>query len=158
MTLDKNFTMPGLKGAPHDSNSRQRIVTVRFDASTSPSLPWTFEPVQRSVTLKVGEQALAYYRASNLSDQPVAGMATFNVTPLKAGLYFSKVHCFCFDEQILRPGETVDMPVSFFVDPAILDDVDTRDLQTITLSYTFFMLEDETKALVDDSGTRRPAS
>jgi cytochrome c oxidase assembly protein subunit 11 len=115
-----------------------RVVTVRFDAMTDSSLPWTFEPVQRAVILDVGEQGLAYYRATNRSDRSVAGMATFNVTPQKAGPYFTKVHCFCFDEQVLGPGETVEMPVSFFVDPEIVGDRNLDEVRTITLSYTFF--------------------
>ena len=92
--------------------------------------------------MRIGEQSLAFYRAANRSDGPVVGQAVYNVTPFKAGIYFDKIACFCFDEQRLAAGQEVDMPVSFFVDPAILDDPDTRDLTTITLSYTFFRLED----------------
>lgn len=136
----------------------ERTIKVRFDASIGDDLPWGFQPVEREVEVRIGEENLAFYRAVNRADQPIVGTATFNVTPHKAGPYFSKIACFCFTEQVLEPGAEVDMPVSFFVDPAILDDASTRNLDTITLSYTFFMLEDETKALVDASGKKRPAS
>ncbi len=115
-----------------------RAITVRFDAVVSPSLPWVFEPMARAIEVKVGERALAYYRVTNLSDRPVAGRATFNVTPHKAGLYFNKVHCFCFDAQVLQPGEVAAMPVTFFVDPEIAQDPNLDEVTTITLSYTFF--------------------
>ncbi len=115
-----------------------RTITVRFDATVSPSLPWTFEPVVRAVEVKVGEERLAYYRATNLSDRPATGMATFNVTPLKAGLYFNKIACFCFDRQVLQPGQSVEMPVSFYIDPEIAGDPNLDEVKTITLSYTFF--------------------
>jgi cytochrome c oxidase assembly protein subunit 11 len=136
----------------------ERKIRVRFDSSVDDDLPWHFQPVEREIDVRLGEERLAFYRAVNGADQPVVGTATFNVTPHKAGPYFSKIDCFCFTEQALEPGQSVDMPVSFFVDPAILDDADTRDLETITLSYTFFMLEDETKALVEDASEERPAS
>ena len=119
----------------------ERTIKVRFNAEVDPALPWTFQPAQREVEVRIGEQSLAHYRASNRSDHAIVGQAVFNVTPFKAGPYFDKIACFCFEEQLLQPGEEVDMPVSFFVDPAILEDPNTGDVRTITLSYTFFMLE-----------------
>jgi len=121
-----------------------RWITVELDANVNPALPWRFKPEQRRVRIPLGESALAVYRAENLSDAPVAGTATFNVTPHKAAPYFVKVQCFCFDEQVLEPHRGIDMPVSFYVDPAIADDPDTRDVSTITLSYTFFRVADDT--------------
>ncbi|MEZ5933001.1 MAG: cytochrome c oxidase assembly protein [Alphaproteobacteria bacterium] len=135
-----------------------QTIHVRFDASVGDQLPWKFQPVEREIEVRIGEERLAFYHAVNMADRPIVGSATFNVTPLKAGAYFSKIACFCFTEQVLQPGEEVDMPVSFFVDPAILEDMNTRDLKTITLSYTFFMLEDETEKLVGTSTDQRPAS
>ncbi len=133
-------------------------IQIRFDASIGDDLPWHFQPVERKIKVKLGENRLAFYRAVNPSDQPLVGTASFNVTPHKAGPYFSKIDCFCFTEQTLMPGEAVDMPVSFFVDPAILEDENTKDLKTITLSYTFFMLEEESDALADLPQKERPAS
>jgi len=131
----------------------ERLVTVRFNANVNPKLPWSFEPLDRTVTLRVGEPGLAFYRAANLTDQPVTGTATFNVTPLKVGQYFSKTHCFCFDEQRLEPGEAIEMGVSFFIDPAILEDRNLDDVTTVTLSYTFFRsLED----VVDEADSDSP--
>ncbi len=115
-----------------------REMKIRFDSSTDPSLPWSFKPVQREMTVKIGQTALAYYEATNTSNRPVAGQATYNVVPYEAGGFFDKIECFCFTEQVLQPGETVVMPVSFFVDPAIVDDRDAKYVHTITLSYTFF--------------------
>ena len=115
---------------------------MRFNADVARDLPWRFTPVERAVSVRLGEQHLAFYRAHNGGDRPIAGTATFNVTPFKAGAYFTKIACFCFEEQVLLAGETVDMPVSFYVDPAILEDPATRDIRAITLSYTFFALED----------------
>lgn len=119
----------------------ERTMTVRFDASVNGRLPWHFAPVQGVMVVQVGEQGLAHYTATNTSEAPVTGTATFNVTPLKAAQYFTKIDCFCFTEQTLKPGETVDMPVTFYIDPAIADDPNVQDVKTITLSYTFFRKE-----------------
>jgi cytochrome c oxidase assembly protein subunit 11 len=116
----------------------ERSITVRFDANTAPSLPWRFEPVQRTLEVRLGEPALALYRATNMSDHPVTGSATYNVAPEQVGIYFNKLQCFCFTEQRLAAGQTVEMPVSFFVDPAIVSDKDANGLTQITLSYTFY--------------------
>lgn len=117
-----------------------RQITVRFDANVSGGLPWDFQPVQRAMTMKIGETAQAHYTATNPFDRPFAGRATFNVTPEMAGAYFNKVECFCFTDTTLKPGETLDMPVVFFVDPDIVDVPELKGLTTITLSYTFFPL------------------
>ena len=130
----------------------ERVIKVRFNADTGPGLPWTFKPVQREIALKVGESGLAYYRARNLADVAVTGTSTFNVTPLKAGRYFSKVQCFCFDEQRLEAGQELDMAVSFFVDPAILSDRNLDDVKTITLSYTFFRAPGDENAEAGPAG------
>jgi cytochrome c oxidase assembly protein subunit 11 len=116
-------------------------VGVRFDANVNPALPWRFEPVQQTVTITPGERVQVAYRATNLTARATAGSATFNVTPALAGKYFSKIECFCFTEQTLEPGQAVDMPVIFFVDPKMRDDADTRDISEITLSYTFYPVE-----------------
>lgn len=123
----------------------QRI-TVRFSAETSSSMPWTFVPQQASVSVLPGETALAFYRAHNPTGAPVTGVSTYNVAPARAGLYFSKIQCFCFEEQRLRPHEEIDMPVFFYVDPAILDDPVMKKTKSITLNYTFFRA-DELKAV-----------
>ena len=115
-----------------------RSVTIRFNADVNSKLPWRFHPVERSVKVRLGEEKLAFYRASNLADRPVTGTATFNVTPAKAGPYFAKLDCFCFTEQTLAAGHSVDMPVSFYVDPEMAKDRNLDDVTTITLSYTFF--------------------
>lgn len=120
-----------------------QTVTVRFNAEVAPGMPWTFQPVQRDMTVKIGETALAFYRAHNNTDRPVTGMASFNVTPDKAGQYFNKIACFCFDLQRLEPGQTIDMPVTFFVDPAMVKDRSTQDVTHITLSYTFFLADED---------------
>ena len=122
-----------------------RPMRVQFDANTSTALAWDFRPAQREVTLKIGEKGLAFYRAENTSNRELTGTATFNVSPPAAGYYFSKVECFCFTEQTLKPGEAVDMPVMFFIDPDIEHDEDLNKLKTITLSYTFFPVDDPVK-------------
>ena len=126
------------------SHVGSRVITVRFNAEIAGSdLPWTFEPVQPSVKVQVGEDRLVFFRAKNDGGDPTVGVATFNVTPFKAGPYFEKIACFCFNEQTLNPGESVDMGVSFFVDPKIDSDPNLSDVNTITLSYTFFRAKDE---------------
>ncbi len=127
--------------AENSAEILDREITVRFNAETDRSLPWEFRPEQRSVRLKLGEQGLAFYEARNRSQQPVVGTATFNVTPLKAGQYFNKIECFCFTEQLLEPGQRIDMPVSFYVDPRLNVDPSMADVTTITLSYTFYRVE-----------------
>ena len=116
----------------------RRIITVRFNTDTDPGLPWRFEPPAAPVELHAGEAATVFFRAANLSDEAVIGSAVFNVTPLKAGIYFDKVQCFCFTEQRLAPRAAAELPVSFFVDPALLADRNLDDVDTITLSYTFY--------------------
>jgi cytochrome c oxidase assembly protein subunit 11 len=116
---------------------------VRFDANTSPSLPWYFAPGERVVTVKLGEERLAYYVGRNEATHTVTGVATYNVTPDKVGRYFHKTACFCFNEQTLTPGQDMQFPLSFWVDPAIATDPSTRDVHTITLSYTFFRSLDD---------------
>jgi cytochrome c oxidase assembly protein subunit 11 len=133
-------------------------ITVRLDANVNSGLPWRFAPEQPQVRLALGETVTMLYRAENLSDQPVVGTATFNVTPFAAGPYFDKIQCFCFQEQALAPGESADLPVTFFVDPAILDDPETKDIQTITLSYTFFRAADQGAADEVDSASAPQAN
>ncbi len=115
-----------------------QTIQVRFDASVDLGMPWQFTPVQRTMTVRIGENALAFYEAYNPTERTVAGTATYNVTPDAAGGYFSKIACFCFTEQVLKPGERVTMPVSFFVDPAIVTDAEGKFVKEITLSYTFY--------------------
>ncbi len=118
-----------------------RTITIRFDATTDSKMPWEFTPVERTMELKIGEDGLAFYEAYNPTDHPIAGQATYNVAPYEAGGYFNKVQCFCFTEQVLMPGERVQMPVNFFVDPAIVDDRDAKYINHITLSYTFYQID-----------------
>jgi len=129
-------------GRSEGGGAGARLVTVRFDANVAGTdLPWSFAPVERTMRVRVGEENLAFYRATNQSRIATTGQATFNVTPFKAGPYFNKIACFCFSEQTLEGRQTIDMPVSFFVDPAIASDPNTADVDTITLSYTFFRVE-----------------
>lgn len=119
------------------TTTSERTITIRFDANVANGLGWSFKPELTSVSVKLGENKLAFFKASNPDSKPVTGTATFNVTPEIAGAYFNKIECFCFQEQRLAAGESVEMPVSFFVDPAILDEPGAKDIQEITLSYTF---------------------
>ncbi len=132
-----------------------RTVTVRFDANVARGFPWEFRPTQVKDTVSIGARDMAIYTARNLSDQPITGTATFNVEPAYAGKYFNKVQCFCFTEQTLRPGQEVRMPVLYFVDPAILDDPLAKDLESITLSYTFHPIAGETANGLDRTGSGR---
>jgi cytochrome c oxidase assembly protein subunit 11 len=127
--------------AANESDMLDQMITIRFDASLEKDMPWEFKPAQREMELRIGETALAFYEAHNPLDVPIAGQAAYNVTPYEAGGFFDKIECFCFTEQILQPGETVMMPVSFFVDPAIVDDRDGKYVHTITLSYTFYEID-----------------
>lgn len=116
-------------------------IRVTFDANTAAGLPWEFKPVQREVDVRIGETVQITYRAKNISSRPTTGQATFNVTPMEAGAYFNKLECFCFTETTLQPGEEMEMPVVFFVDPEIVKPVETKDIKTLTLSYTFYPRE-----------------
>ena len=115
-----------------------QTIHIRFDANVDPALPWTFAPVQRLIDIKIGETTLAYFKATNNSNVPLSGTAVFNVVPELAGRYFTKIECFCFKQQTLAAHASVEMPVTFFVDPKIVDDEDTNTIDEITLSYTFY--------------------
>jgi len=138
-TTQRADIAPGAKG--------DTLIKVRFNAETATDLGWEFRPLEHEVLVRPGEERIIAYRAVNRTAKPVTGTATFNVTPLKAGPHFMKVACFCFEEQHLAPGESVDMPVSFFIDPEMLEDPTTREVRTITLSYTMFRAKSESLAL-----------
>ena len=156
----------GFGGATNVAESGSDVILdetiiVRFDASLDRDMPWTFKPAQREMELRIGETGLAFYEAHNPADVPVAGSAAYNVTPYEAGAFFDKIACFCFEEQILQPGETVMMPVSFFVDPSIVDDREGQYVHTITLGYTFYEIdlpEEEMQAALDVPETLTTAS
>ncbi|MEO0381188.1 MAG: cytochrome c oxidase assembly protein [Pseudomonadota bacterium] len=118
-----------------------QTIKIRFDASLERSMPWEFTPVVREMELRIGETGLAFYEAYNPTDRPVAGSASYNVAPYEAGGFFSKIDCFCFEEQVLAPGERVQMPVTFYVDPEIVTDRDAKYVHSITLSYTFYQID-----------------
>lgn len=126
-----------------------QTISVRFDSNIAPELPWRFAPSQVTQEMKIGERRIAFYTSENLSNAPITGVASFNVEPSVAGIYFKKIHCFCFDQQTLLPGQKVDMPVQYFVDPAILEDPDTKHIRQITLSYTFHKSADQSAAKTD---------
>ena len=119
----------------------EQTIKVRFDASLHSYMDWDFKPEVHEMELRIGETGLAFYEAHNPTDRPIAGQASYNVTPYQAGYFFNKIDCFCFEEQVLQPGETVMMPVSFYVDPEIVTDRDAKYVHTITLSYTFYEID-----------------
>jgi cytochrome c oxidase assembly protein subunit 11 len=131
----------------------ERMVTVRFDASTVRGMPWEFRPVQTKIQLRIGETALAFYEAYNPTDRVIAGTASYNVSPFSVGGYFTKIDCFCVTEQVLQPGQRVTMPVTFYVDPEMVDDAETTGVTTITLSYTFFETELDSQAALGQTQT-----
>ncbi len=118
-----------------------QTIKIRFDASLDRDMPWTFKPMQRQMEIRIGETGLAFYEVYNPTDRPVAGSAAYNVTPYEAGGFFTKIACFCFEEQVLQPGERVQMPVTFFVDPELVNDRDAKFTKVITLSYTFYEID-----------------
>lgn len=132
-----------------------QTVKVRFDGNTSPGMPWSFKPVTVETTVPIGGKRMAFFRATNISGATTTGRATFNVSPDLAGKYFKKIACFCFTEQTLKAGETVDMPVTYFIDPAILDDPQARKIDAITLSYTFFPVDAAKADPLQRAATRR---
>ncbi|WP_298913489.1 cytochrome c oxidase assembly protein [uncultured Roseobacter sp.] len=119
----------------------EQTIKVRFDGSLHSQMPWSFEPVVREMEVRIGETGLAFYEAYNPTNRPIAGSASYNVTPYQAGGFFNKIQCFCFEEQVLQPGERVQMPVTFYVDPKIVEDRDGKYVHTITLSYTFYEID-----------------
>jgi cytochrome c oxidase assembly protein subunit 11 len=124
-----------------NSEILDKTIIIKFDANTERGMPWDFKPVEHELELKIGETGLAFYQAYNPTSKPVAGTASFNVFPYSAGGYFTKIACFCFEEQVLQPGEKIDMPVSFYIDPDIVKDKEAKFAKSITLSYTFHRTE-----------------
>lgn len=129
-----------------------RMISIRFDANVEAGMPWKFAPSQVTQDLPIGGRKMAFYRAENLSSKPITGVASFNVEPEQAGIYFHKVQCFCFNQQTLKPGQAIDMPVIYYVDPAILKDPEVKDIEQITLSYTFHISADQSAAV--DAGAK----
>ena len=129
----------------NNTNINSVDIKVQFNSDVAGGLEWNFLPVERHKIVKTGSNTLAFYKAKNISDKEITGVASFNVTPLKVGKYFSKIECFCFEEQTLRAGEEVEMPVSFYIDPEIANDPNTQEVKTITLSYTFFNIDENKK-------------
>ena len=125
------------------AREKDRAITVTFDANVDPALPWEFGPDQRSIKVKLGETATVKFHARNRGNKAVVGTAVHNVQPDKAGLYFDKLQCFCFTKQVLKPGQTIELPVQFFIDPALAQDRNEDDVTDITLSYTFYLAKDQ---------------
>ena len=118
-----------------------KVISVRFDASLEKGLEWEVKPIQRNMTLNLGETGLAFYEAYNPTDKPIAAQASFNVVPFSVGNFFNKIDCFCFTEQILQPGEKIKMPVSFYVDPDLINNLESKNVTSVTLSYTFYEID-----------------
>jgi cytochrome c oxidase assembly protein subunit 11 len=133
-------------------------ITVRFDANTGPGLPWRFEPEQRSIDVRIGEVVTVNYLVINETARPITASATYNVVPLNMGAYFQKINCFCFTEQTLKAGEKREMPVVFYIDPAIVKDADGAELNTITLSYTFYPQREPSRPVADSAPAKRPGA
>jgi cytochrome c oxidase assembly protein subunit 11 len=150
----------GYGGVPQRAESApgqvlDRTIRVRFDANVDHDLPWSFKPIKQTMDVKIGDTALAFFKAANATDKPVSGMAVFNVVPELASRYFSKIECFCFKQQTLAAKQSVEMPVTFFVDPKIVEDEDTKNISEITLSYTFYRNDaDPGVAAVPAEGSR----
>ncbi|PVA10399.1 cytochrome c oxidase assembly protein [Pelagivirga sediminicola] len=149
----------GITGVAEMESDRilDQTIKVRFDGSLERDMPWEFKPEVREMELRIGETGLAFFEAYNPTDRPVAGQAAYNVTPYEAGGFFEKIECFCFTEQVLQPGERVDMPVTFYIDPDIVDDRDAKYTKVITLSYTFYEIDlpEQQAALAQDDETDR---
>ena len=129
-----------------------KVISVRFDASLEKGLEWEVKPVQRNMTLNLGETGLAFYEAYNPTDKPIAAQASFNVVPFSVGNFFNKIECFCFTEQILQPGEKIKMPVSFYVDPDLINNLESKNVTSVTLSYTFYEIDlPETASYFDNN-------
>ncbi len=145
---------PGVATAGADE-VLDKTIKIRFDASKERDMPWEFKPMAREMEIRIGETGLAFYEAYNPTDKPIAGQSSYNVTPYEAGGFFVKIDCFCFQEQVLQPGERVEMPVTFYVDPEIVTDRDAKYTHTITLSYTFYEIDlpEEHAALAQDAET-----
>ena len=153
----------GFDGTPRIANAPStqvldKTVDIRFDANVAPGLAWRFEPARNTLQVRIGENTLAFYRATNLSDRPLRGTATYNVQPEQAAPFFNKLECFCFKEQLLQPGETLEMPVSFFIDPQIVGDKDAHGVRHITLSYTFYPVTPPQPGLAERPATGTPAA
>ena len=137
---------PEIYSESFDGQILNKTIKVRFDASRAKGMRWNFVPMQNEVEVKIGETALVFYEAHNPTNETISGQASFNIFPFSAGSYFSKIDCFCFVEQTLQPGERVKMPVTFYIDPEINENIETKNIKSLTLSYTFYKLEDEIKS------------
>ena len=138
-------------------NVLDRQIKISFDANVMPNVPWTFTPSQHNISLRIGENALAFYKVTNNSEHPITAIADYNVTPHKAAVYFSKLECFCFKKQTIGAGETVELPVIFYVDPRLASDANTKEINEITLSYTFFEVPKQSAELQSKEGSNLTA-